>query len=213
MNTAIQDSHNLAWKLASVVQGWGGAELLDSDEAERRPVALRNTAASLEMWHDMSKAGRMTGAVLGFNYVSHAVIADGTDPPFVSNDITDFIPSARPGSRAPHHWLELCGQRVSTTDLFAGPFVLLCQHPGWMAQAESAARILGVPLRSYMVNDQKWAELYGVAAGGAVLVRPDGHVGWRRATAPDKADEIQRVLTRILALDDRRRSTECGGQT
>jgi 2-polyprenyl-6-methoxyphenol hydroxylase-like FAD-dependent oxidoreductase len=46
MNTGIDDSHNLAWKLAAVLQGWGGDRLLDSYEAERKPIARRNTGAS-----------------------------------------------------------------------------------------------------------------------------------------------------------------------
>ena len=46
MNTGIEDSHNLAWKLAAVLQGWGGERLLDSYQAERKPAAHRNTGAS-----------------------------------------------------------------------------------------------------------------------------------------------------------------------
>jgi len=42
MNTGVTEAHNLAWKLAATVQGWGGAALLDSYEAERLPVARRN---------------------------------------------------------------------------------------------------------------------------------------------------------------------------
>ena len=46
MNTGIDDVHNLAWKLAAVLQGWGGPQLLQSFEAERRPIGFRNTGAS-----------------------------------------------------------------------------------------------------------------------------------------------------------------------
>jgi 2-polyprenyl-6-methoxyphenol hydroxylase-like FAD-dependent oxidoreductase len=42
MNTGILDAVNLSWKLAAVLQGWGGADLLASYEAEQRPVAIRN---------------------------------------------------------------------------------------------------------------------------------------------------------------------------
>ena len=48
MNTGIQDSVDLGWKLEAVLRGWGGAHLLASYESERRPVALRNVAASTE---------------------------------------------------------------------------------------------------------------------------------------------------------------------
>jgi putative polyketide hydroxylase len=48
MNTAIHDGHDLGWKLAWVVRGWAGAELLDSYELERRPVAEHNVARSAD---------------------------------------------------------------------------------------------------------------------------------------------------------------------
>ncbi|MCB0972403.1 MAG: FAD-dependent monooxygenase, partial [Acidimicrobiales bacterium] len=47
MNTGIQDAHNLAWKLAWVLEGRAGADLVDTYEAERRPVALANTDYSV----------------------------------------------------------------------------------------------------------------------------------------------------------------------
>ena len=49
MNTGIDDVSNLSWKLAAVVQGWGGEHLLDSYELERRPIALRNSGAAREL--------------------------------------------------------------------------------------------------------------------------------------------------------------------
>jgi 2-polyprenyl-6-methoxyphenol hydroxylase-like FAD-dependent oxidoreductase len=55
MNTGIDDSSNLAWKLAAMLQGWGGPRLLDSYEKERKPIGYRNTGASRKyasMMHD-----------------------------------------------------------------------------------------------------------------------------------------------------------------
>jgi 2-polyprenyl-6-methoxyphenol hydroxylase-like FAD-dependent oxidoreductase len=55
MNTGIDDSYNLAWKLAAVLQGWGGEKLLDSYQIERKPAGHRNTGASRKyasMMHD-----------------------------------------------------------------------------------------------------------------------------------------------------------------
>jgi putative polyketide hydroxylase len=46
MNTAVHDAYDLGWKLAWVLRGWAGEELLDSYEAERRPVGARNAARS-----------------------------------------------------------------------------------------------------------------------------------------------------------------------
>ena len=55
MNTGMDDSANLAWKLAAVLQGWGGPNLLDSYQGERKPTGIRNTGASRKyasMMHD-----------------------------------------------------------------------------------------------------------------------------------------------------------------
>ncbi len=49
MNTGIDDAVNLGWKLAAVLAGWGGPELLDSYSAERQPIGWRNSGASVEI--------------------------------------------------------------------------------------------------------------------------------------------------------------------
>jgi 2-polyprenyl-6-methoxyphenol hydroxylase-like FAD-dependent oxidoreductase len=57
LNTGIEDVANLAWKLAAVLQGWGGDKLLASYEAERKPIAVRNTDIARGMgkaWHDIT---------------------------------------------------------------------------------------------------------------------------------------------------------------
>lgn len=57
LNTGIEDVGNLSWKLAAMVQGWGGEHLLSTYQSERKPVALRNAAVAREMgkaWHDLT---------------------------------------------------------------------------------------------------------------------------------------------------------------
>jgi|SRR5579859_435541 len=201
MNTAVQDAHNLAWKLAAVFDGWGGPALLDSYDQERRPVGQHNAALSLAIWNDMNRAGRTVGAVLGFNYETGAIIADGTSLPNVADPVVDFVPCARPGSRAPHHWIDLDGHRRSTIDLFDGTFVLLSPGQPWCAAALDARAAVGVPVTAHQITDPAWAELYGIDAGGAVLVRPDGHVAWR--TNNDNQTEprhLEHVFRKVLGL-------------
>ena len=78
MNTGIGDAVDLGWKLAAVLQGWGGARLLASYDAERRPIGLRNVAMATEFHfahgefrggtaaiEDDSDAGRALRARLG----------------------------------------------------------------------------------------------------------------------------------------------------
>ncbi|MCW5738047.1 MAG: hypothetical protein KIS73_28250, partial [Enhydrobacter sp.] len=103
-----------------------------------------------------------------------------TPRPAIANPVTDYTPSAWPGARAPHAWVRKDGERVSTIDLVGNGFVLLAgvQGGGWA----HAAQPLGVS--SIVLNDDEaWREVYGIGDDGAVLVRPDGHVGWRSASA------------------------------
>jgi hypothetical protein len=133
MNTGIQDAHNLAWKLAATLQSSAGSRLLDTYERERRPVgrwvtewSLENFAYIMETMHGRQPKGPATtppdgalarpetlneeGIVFGISYESDAVVPDETHPPVLANRVTDYIPNARPGSRAPHVWLDRNGE-------------------------------------------------------------------------------------------------------
>jgi len=216
LNVGIQDAHNLAWKLAACLAGWAGPDLLDTYGAERRPFALamkddhdRNLAAggTGERQEQFSNRGR----VLGLSYESSAVIPDGSPLPQVANPVVDYVPSARPGSRAPHMWLWRDGNRLSTLDLYDTCFTLLTGPAGsaWQDAAERAKDELGLPVTCHTIGGADgrlvdkigdWPQLYGVAADGAVLVRPDGHVAWRTPTASsDPAAKLTTALRHILS--------------
>ncbi|WP_327181770.1 FAD-dependent oxidoreductase [Streptomyces sp. NBC_01334] len=225
-NTGIQDAHNLAWKLAAVVDGWAGEALLDTYDAERRPVAeatsARAAARSAEHSHPGFAAPPAAGGggpqrgilnvALGYRYPQGAVV--GADPavPVVpeSLDLT-----GAPGSRAPHLWVRRGNERISTLDLYERTPVLLsdaAEPSGWHEAATRLAEELVLPLRSYRVGtgadadlvpegDADWAERHGTARGGAVLVRPDGFVVWR-SPGPDADAEatLRQVLKTGLGL-------------
>jgi hypothetical protein len=216
MNVGIHGVHNLAWKLAAVVHGRAGEALLDTYEAERRPVALavnadvvQNVAAGPAVRvEQFSNRGR----VLGVAYSSEAVVPDGTDLPTVANPVVDYVPNARPGSRAPHAWLFRDGRQISTLDLFDTHFVLLAGPAGstWICAGEQLARQLGVPLQCYSVGPDeplidrsgRWLTLYGLGSGGAVLVRPDGHVAWRSPTlTANPASSLTLAFRSVLSLN------------
>lgn len=177
MNCGIADAHNLAWKLAGVTSGWASPSLLDSYEPERRPVALATAEASLGAARPPAPAH---GIVLGYAYESAVVIPDGTPPPTVGDPVNDYAPSGRPGHRAPHLWLDETRSR-STLDLFGSTFVVLTDTDVYRAAAEAVATTTGIPVQAHMIEHECWHDLYGVGTGGAVLVRPDGHVAWRTA--------------------------------
>ena len=212
LNTGAQDVHNLAWKLAAVLRGGADPALLDSYHAERQPLATTITSAALANALSMGRTNRVTSAVLprreflneqglifGITYNSNAVFPDGTPPVTVADPTTEYAPNARPGSRAPHVWLHRGEQRLSTIDLFRSNFTLLAGRDGtaWIDAARQITWPSWPPLLCYRIGgdltdpDDNWHSVYGVQPDGAVLVRPDGYVAWRSASA---ARDPQRVL-------------------
>jgi hypothetical protein len=71
------------------------------------------------------------------------------------------------------------GGRLSTVDLVGNGFVLLAGAKGG-AWADAAKPLRVKPM--VLGDEEPWRDLYGIEADGAVLVRPDGHVGWRSAS-------------------------------
>lgn len=119
---------------------------------------------------------------LGYCYEESPVIwPDGTVGP--PADTWDFVPSARPGSRAPHAWLR---EGTSMLDLFTRGFVLLRlgENPPPAVIISQAAAQRGVPLKVVDIVDSTIEELY---QRKLVLVRPDGHVAWRNDVVPSDA--------------------------
>jgi 2-polyprenyl-6-methoxyphenol hydroxylase-like FAD-dependent oxidoreductase len=192
MNCGVADVHNLAWKLAGVIDGWAPPGLLDTYEPERRPVA----AASAEASRGAARPPAAThGIVLGYAYESAAIVPDGTDPPIVDDTVNDYVPTARPGHRAPHLWLDR-EKAHSTLDLFGDGFVLLTDETS-RANGEATlieARAAGIPVRLIAPDSPKWRDVYGISRGGTVLVRPDGHVAARHAHLATKAELTSGLL-------------------
>ena len=187
MNTAIADAYDLGWKLAWTVRGLAGEALVDSHAVERGPVGRRNVALSM-----VSEGGSADGLLedLGPVIASAVIVDDGST---VATTEDRYVPDARPGARAPHAWLSIGGERISTLDLFGREFVVLVAGDG-AAWSEVAATVAaahhGLPLRVRSVGrwlrdaDGSFAAAYGLTDGGAVLVRPDGFVAWRSRLDP-----------------------------
>ncbi|MFF4369077.1 FAD-dependent oxidoreductase [Streptomyces sp. NPDC001594] len=220
-NTGIQDAHNLAWKIAAVLNGSAGPGLLHTYEDERLPVALatseRASARSAEHSHPGyvppptmgggPGSGVLTTA-MGYCYPEGAVVGGDPDRPIIPETMRL---KGDVGTRAPHMWLTRAGQRISLLDLYETSFVLL-SSPGtpWQEAAGQVARELGARLDAYTVGSAPeadlvqpdgadWAELHELAADGAVLVRPDGFVAWRAEGAcADPRGELLDALTRVL---------------
>jgi hypothetical protein len=120
------------------------------------------------------------GVHLGYRYDPSPICwPDGTQAP--PDDPNRYVPSACPGSRAPHVWL---APERSTLDLFGRTFALLGfgADPADVARLVAAAERRGVPLTFTAIDHKAAADLY---ERKLVLVRPDGHVAWRGDRASD----------------------------
>ena len=213
MNTGIADAHNLAWKLAAVHAGAAAPSLLDSYEAERRPVAefvldqamrrLRDPRLHWATGAEADAARAAAGVVaapivhLGYRYAAGAVVDPEPELPS-TRDVAAVLDGA-PGSRVPHVWTTGDGRRVSTVDLVAGRWTLFTTGPRWPVPASvQAYRLDSCP---------------GLEPGGALLVRPDAVVAWRsRARPADPYTEVAQALTTITGrAPEGRSASEAGG--
>ena len=207
MHTGIGEAVNLSWKLAAMLDGWGGDGLLGSYEPECQPIAARNVGFATSAYRAITSLPNVE-AITGFLPASNldatpaealrlqiltvneftktqytyenspVCVPDGTPPP--ADDPLDFTPSARPGTRAPHGWLS---EGRSILDLFGDGFTLLRfgSAPVDAVKLIDAALSRGVPLQIHDIDNATLADIY---LNRLVLVRPDGHVAWRGDTPP-----------------------------
>ena len=218
-NTGIHDAHNLAWKLALVLKGVADEKVLTTYETERKPTSkftveqaytryVTRTAPYLGA-KDFQPPANDFNIELGYIYRSPAIVPDGGEEKDHDDPRQTF---GRPGSRAPHLWLQRAaagwigdGGRVSTLDLFGHAFVILAGPEGaaWGEAAAKAAKAFpGLELHAHHIGgpalrdpDGRFAQAYGISPWGAVLVRPDGFVAWR---AKEKINAAHDVLTAAL---------------
>jgi 2-polyprenyl-6-methoxyphenol hydroxylase-like FAD-dependent oxidoreductase len=214
-NTGIQDAHNLAWKLALVLAGTAGPGLLQTYDAERRPVGDLTVEQAYTRY--VTRVAPYLGTQnvqpmvddfsmeIGYCYNSPAVIPGPGDRTAVHEHPGES--HGRPGSRAPHVVLDRAGARLSTLDLFGKSFVLLAGDSGrqWCEAAVAAGRQLGVEVTACQVGgdelrdpDNQFFACYGIFPSGAVLVRPDGFVGWRAVDAADASPSALLTVLRTL---------------
>jgi 2,4-dichlorophenol 6-monooxygenase len=259
LTSAVQDAHNLAWKLAAVLHGTASDRLLDSYEPERRSSVQRNVDRSVEnamnhfaigdamgllepdltpdegwarvqralsddpadavhrrhvarMLASQSMEFREHNVEYGYTYDSSAIVDDGSPAPVLVDPIRVYEPSTRPGSPLPHAWLDTDdGGRISTLDLIRpGRFLVITGEDGhdFGAAADKLAAEHDLPLDTVRIGHLdgdhldprcRWLRLRGISATGAVLVRPDRFVAWRRLDAgADPQAELAAALGTVL---------------
>jgi hypothetical protein len=230
LNTGLGDAVDLGWKLEGALAGWGGPGLLPSYEIERRPVGQRNVGhADLSHANDRNQKPDATiaedspqgaaarrqmgeaivraqtrkfvtdGIALGYRYEPSPICwPDGSPAP--ADSVSEYHPTTRPGSRAPHAWLgqDLLHHDRSIIDMFGRGFTLLRfgeGAPDGAPIAQSFAR-RAVPLTVTTIMDPAIGQLY---ERRLVLVRPDGHVAWRSDDLP--VDPLG-LTDRVRGADD-----------
>ena len=218
MNTGIDDAANLAWKLAAVLQGWGGPSLLATYESERLPVGVRNTGAArrhathlrdipltaaLEHLSAEGAAARAAmgsvipmfteefasiGIQLGARYDTSAIVAQEPGAHPPADELERYEPSSLPGGRAPHLWLR---DGRSLYDLIGRGFLLVrfAPAPGADALLEEA-QTRGLPMTLADIDLPEARALYPC---NLALIRPDHHVAWRGDAVTDPAALAARI--------------------
>ncbi|MFC9077348.1 FAD-dependent oxidoreductase [Streptomyces sp. NPDC057062] len=174
-----------------------------TDAAETQRTALRE-AIAFKVYEFNAH-----GVDLNQRYVSDGIVPDGTpDPGFTRDPELHHQPSSRPGARLPHAWITSGTRTLSTLDTVGkGRFTLLTGIGGerWVraaeAQAVEIATVVVGPGREYEDPYGDWARLREVSDAGALLVRPDGFVAFRYASAAEDAaalltDALERILGR-----------------
>jgi 2-polyprenyl-6-methoxyphenol hydroxylase-like FAD-dependent oxidoreductase len=218
-NTAIEDAVNLGWKLAATLQGYGGPALLASYQAERRPLALRNTGFAREFADSLgtfqptaeieadSTEGAHARQVAGDYFDRHARAEfnipgitfggryDGS--PIIAPDgstppadaANSYTPTACPGGRPPHAWMS---DGKSLFDRFGPGWTLLRlgRNPPRCDALRREAQRIGAELTMVDIADAAVRDVY---QADLALIRPDQIVAWRGNIIAD----AQRLMARV----------------
>lgn len=233
VNTGLHGMHNAMWKLALWLHGKAGRRLLDTYTTEHRALARwmadhwtqllsplgqtalnsqpndAHTFLAQEPWESNPGHAYPIGLELGGLYESRAVCPDGSVPPQCMAPYREYIPTGRPGHRAPHVWLRHGDERLSTLDLWGPEFTVLAGAQGnaWASTVQAVAKQTHLDMQFHLIGGLGWSDedndfqtRYGLQADGAVLVRPDGYVAWRSSQWSEQAaQQLMTTLQRILS--------------
>ena len=221
LNTGLGDVVGMGWVLEALVKGWGGPQLLQSYEAERRPVAIRNGQSSTRNYKSWvrrdddyalieeagpeadaarEQIGRQLNEMLYPEWNSLGIALGyryGQSPVVVGDGTPEPAddPSEYIQTSRPGHRAPhawLADGR-STLDLFGQGFVLMCfcSDPVLAPVLEAAATAEGIPLKAVCPREPEVARVYEKKW---VLVRPDGHVAWRADVLPEDPMALLRTV-------------------
>ncbi len=220
MNTGVSDAIDIAWKIQAMVEGWGGKYLIDSYFKERHSIGVRNTKEAADCFDqlysvmqygdelddeteiginirkklsiDLKEQDKLiasSGTLLGYRYNnSPVIIPDGTEETI--DNPRKYIPTARPGHRAPHIWLE---EGVSIYDKFSKNFTLIVffKDKKETNNFVNTAKEINFPLEVLVIDDEDAFKLYEYCF---VIIRPDLMVAWRSDNMPENSLEVLDII-------------------
>lgn len=200
LSTGVLDALNLGWKLALVLRGEAGADLLDSYERERRPAAqlvIDNTRAQLALMRQGPEADALRGVFAGLlaadrqtGQLSDMISAQGTVLPAYTER-----PSPDEGRFLSNTRLITGEGGTDVITLLADGRPLLLLSGRQALRYEEVARPWSDRLR--VVHAQGAPEL----PDDALLVRPDGYIAWSPGGGPLE-DALPRYLGEGAGADD-----------
>jgi len=228
MNTGVGDAFDLAWKLIGTLKGWGGPELLDSYEIERRQVGDRNVGASRyanvgrQKWRSIATDEIFSGTEAGDSLKRKLIqVADSEQRKgnrmigaelgyrYVDSPCIDNIPGGpehRIGEYNPNVWpgsrLPHCwlDDGSALQDQLPETYILLSLGNKSLdtSKLRQSYEKIGAPVAEVRIESNRHRDLYGF---DLLVLRPDMHVAWRGNDAPPNPQEIASISTGHGRLD------------
>ena len=228
MNTGVGDAFDLAWKLIGTLKGWGGPELLDSYEIERRQIGDRNVGASRyanvgrQKWRSIATDEIFSGTEAGESMKRQLIqVADSEQRKgnrmigaelgyrYVDSPCIDNIPGGpehRVGKYNPNVWpgsrLPHCwlDDGSALQDQLPETYVLLSLGKKSLdtSKLRQSYEKIGAPVTEVRIESDRLRDLYGF---DFLVLRPDMHVVWRGNDAPQNPQEIASISTGHGRLD------------
>ncbi|MDA8549264.1 FAD-dependent monooxygenase [Litoricolaceae bacterium] len=222
MNTGVGDAFDLAWKLIGTLKGWGGPELLDSYEIERRQVGDRNVGASRyanvgrQKWRSIATDEIFSGTEAGESLKRKLIqVADSEQRKgnrmigaelgyrYVDSPCIDNVPGGpehRVGEYNPNVWpgsrLPHCwlDDGSALQDQLSETYILLSlgKKPLDTSKLRQSYEKIGAPVAEVRIESNRLRDLYGF---DLLVLRPDMHVAWRGNDAPPNPQEIASIST------------------
>jgi 4-hydroxyisophthalate hydroxylase len=208
INTGFEDARNLGWKLAASLQGWGGARLLESYDAERRPVFVSTARDFIEKSIETDRAfveafdpkRDLAAFEAGWKQRTSGARTevDAFEPNYRGSPIAFGAPGAETNAKGKHTFKAQAGHHLAPQTLSSGrnifeelgdgfSLIALDAADATVAAFVQAVEAMTIPLQ--VIRDT-FADMRTAYEAKLILVRPDHFVAWCANEAPENARAI-----------------------